>query len=147
MSSRVDTCPHCGRHTESNEEFCTHCGAWLYGGPEWPAPPRSVPVPATPAQELNAEPVPLSLPDSTGPDVAGIVLRSLVVLVSIAAGVVWFVAERMIVDRDDRANWDIVWIAAAAVTLLLVAWLVVDAARRGRSLGWDHAWRLWEPPA
>jgi len=147
MPPRVDACPHCGRHTESNEEFCTTCGAWLYGGSEWPAPPQAIPVPETGPPDPHADPVPLTLPDTTGPGSAGVALRLGILALTVAAGGTWFLAERMIVDRDDRLNWDIAWIAAAAIAIVGGCWIVFDAYRRGQTRGWDQAWRVWEPPA
>ncbi len=145
MPPRVDTCPHCGRQVETDEEFCTACGAWLYGGPQWPAPPQAVPVPERRVTDPDAEPVPLQLGQSGTPG-SGRAVRVAIVLLAVAAGVAWAYAERMIVARDDRLNWDIAWIVAATITVLLGVWLLVDAVRRGRTCGWAHGWRVWEPP-
>jgi hypothetical protein len=147
MPPRAENCPHCGRKVEANEEFCIACGAWLYGGPAWPPPPRTTPLPPPPMRESdpNDEPVPLQLPPSpsgTGATVA----RVAIALATAISAVAWTYAERMIVNDDDRLNWDIAWIVAATITVLLGLWLLMDAVRRGRALGWDHSWRVWESP-
>ena len=147
MPSRAETCPHCGRKVEANEEFCAACGAWLYGGPEWPPPPRAMPLPPPQMRETdpNDEPVPLQL----SPSPAGMgktVARIAIALATAISAVAWTYAERMIVNHDDRLNWDIAWIVAASITVLLGLWLLMDAIRRGRALGRDHIWRVWEPP-
>ena len=148
MSNRTDVCPHCGRAVESAQEFCPDCGAWLYGGSAWPAPPP--PIPASPARETgfddDAEPVPLILPETPPFPVAAVAMRFGLLLLTLALGGVWIWAERMIVTGDDWAYWNHTWVAAAVLTLMLAGWWLWDAVRRGRRDGWERAWRLWEPP-
>lgn len=148
MSNRVDGCPHCGRKAKPDEEFCPACGAWLYGGPAWPAPPP--PMPAIPARgagfDEDAEPVPLAIPDAPRPSVAVVAGRIALLVVTLVLAAIWIWAERMIVTGNDWAYWDHTWVAAAVSTLLLAGWWLRDAVRRGRRDGWDRAWRLWEPP-
>jgi len=148
MSNRVDVCPHCGRKVEPGEEFCAACGAWLYGGPAWPAPPP--PLPDSPPRETelddDAEPVPLIIPEAPRFPVAVVARRIALALATLALASIWIWADRMIVTGDDWAYWDQTWVAAAALTLSLAGWWLWDAVRRGRRQGWDRAWRLWEPP-
>ena len=69
------------------------------------------------------------------PGSAGVALRLGILALTVAAGGTWFLAERMIVDRDDRLNWDIAWIAAAAIAIVGACWLAYDAYRRGQTQG------------
>jgi sugar phosphate permease len=92
------------------------------------------------------EPVPLQVAPMPSAGLGATVSRIAGALVTAVSAVAWGYAERMIANHDDRLNWDIAWIVAATITVLLGLWLLVDAVRRGRSLGWDHVWRVWEAP-
>ena len=123
-------CPTCLEPIPAGRETCPACGTRVDAHPtwegqavvtNWTAPKGTVDQGSGPDEF-----VPLQAPAHGNGMTIGLVQLASAVALTVAALVMWRIAEVQIVNDDPWAHWDLVWYVSAAVSIaLMIAWTVV----------------------